>query len=114
MFKIEDIKEGYLLKLSGFRGEDYALVTSLDNGCLCYIGNLYHAYVDSFTLNLVRRITGDVQIEAVYGRRDHSWQLTGMMLPLGRELLWERKEPKEMTVAEIEKALGYPVKIVKD
>lgn len=31
-----------------------------------------------------------------------------------REILWEReKEPKEMTVAEIEKLLGYPVKIVK-
>ena len=30
-----------------------------------------------------------------------------------RETLWEREEPKEMTVAEIEKLLGYPVKIVK-
>ena len=29
------------------------------------------------------------------------------------DLIWERKEPKEMTVAEIEKALGYPVKVVK-
>lgn len=30
-----------------------------------------------------------------------------------RKLLWERKEPKEMTVAEIEKILGYSIKIVK-
>ena len=30
-----------------------------------------------------------------------------------KDLLWERKEPKEMTVAEIEAALGYPVKVVK-
>ena len=29
------------------------------------------------------------------------------------DLIWERKEPKEMTVAEIEAALGYPVKVVK-
>ena len=28
-------------------------------------------------------------------------------------LIWERKEPKEMTMTEIEKALGYPVKVVK-
>lgn len=28
-------------------------------------------------------------------------------------LVWERKETKEMTLEEIEKALGYPVKIVK-
>ena len=27
---------------------------------------------------------------------------------------WERKEPKELTVSEIEKLLGYPVKIVKE
>jgi hypothetical protein len=31
----------------------------------------------------------------------------------GRELLWEEKATKEMTVAEISKALGYEVKIVK-
>lgn len=29
-------------------------------------------------------------------------------------LIWKREKPKEMTVAEIEKALGYPVKIVKE
>jgi len=28
--------------------------------------------------------------------------------------IWERKPPKEMTLAEIEKELGYPVKIIKD
>lgn len=31
-----------------------------------------------------------------------------------RELIWERKEKKEMTIAEIEKELGYSVKIVKE
>lgn len=30
------------------------------------------------------------------------------------ELVWEKKEVKEMTVAEIEKVLGYGVKIVKE
>ena len=30
------------------------------------------------------------------------------------ELIWERKEVREMTVAEISKALGYEVKIVKE
>ena len=28
------------------------------------------------------------------------------------KLIWKRKEAKEMTLAEIEKELGYPVKIV--
>ena len=31
-----------------------------------------------------------------------------------RRTLWERVEIKEMTVAEIEKALGYKIKIVKE
>ena len=30
------------------------------------------------------------------------------------ELVWKRNEKKEMTVAEISKALGYEVKIVKE
>lgn len=29
-------------------------------------------------------------------------------------LIWERKEQKEMTLADIERELGYPVKIVSD
>lgn len=28
--------------------------------------------------------------------------------------IWERQEPKEMTIAEIEQALGYPIKVVKE
>lgn len=31
-----------------------------------------------------------------------------------RNLLWKRKEPKKMTVAEVCEALGYDVEIVKD
>lgn len=30
------------------------------------------------------------------------------------DLIWERKDKKEMTIAEIEKELGYSIKIVKD
>ena len=29
-------------------------------------------------------------------------------------LIWERKERKEMTLADIERELGYPIKIVSD
>ena len=33
----------------------------------------------------------------------------------GLELIWERKpKPKEMTMEELEKTLGYPIKIVKE
>ena len=36
------------------------------------------------------------------------------MIKKSRKVIWERTtEPKELTVAEIEKLLGYPIKIVK-
>lgn len=33
---------------------------------------------------------------------------------LNYKLIWERNEPKEMTIAEIEKELGHKIKIVGD
>ena len=30
------------------------------------------------------------------------------------DLIWERVEVKEMTIPEIEKKLGYPIKIIKE
>lgn len=38
--------------------------------------------------------------------------LSGMLKRGQLTLIWERKEPKEMTIADIERELGYPVKIV--
>lgn len=32
----------------------------------------------------------------------------------GSMILWKREEPKELTVSEIEKLLGYHVKVVKE
>lgn len=41
-----------------------------------------------------------------------AWELNG---DSGLILIWERpKEPKEMTMKELEEELGYPVKIVKE
>lgn len=50
---------------------------------------------------------------AVYGRT--GWNRKACEHSISyRELIWEQPEVKEMTVAEIEKILGYPVKIVKE
>lgn len=40
--------------------------------------------------------------------------LKDMFSPRLLTLIWERKEPKEMTLADIERELGYPIKIVSD
>ena len=42
------------------------------------------------------------------------WHLTKPYKYKTWNCVWEREEPKELTVAEIEKLLGYPVKIVKE
>ena len=49
---------------------------------------------------------------AIYGYSQHprnAWRRA----QTDRSLIWERKEQKQMTVAEIEKALGYPIKIIE-
>ena len=53
---------------------------------------------------------------AVYGYMSETnlYKYSSTVLTTGRPLLWSRVEPREMTVAEISKELGYPVKIVAD
>lgn len=42
----------------------------------------------------------------------NGFTLKDMLKRRNLTLIWERKEPKEMTLADIERELGYPVKIV--
>ncbi len=56
----------------------------------------------------------DYNIERVFGLVYGSVFGSLTMSPDGRELLWERKEPQKMTVAEVCEALGCDVEIVKE
>lgn len=67
--------------------------------------------LDDFNSDGVSR-SGHYRIIAVFGFTSPRQALDNDKF--GRELLWERKEPKKMTVAEICKALGYDVEIVKE
>lgn len=51
----------------------------------------------------------DHDIMKVYGRVQSFYKVNAT-----KNLLWERKEIKEMTVSEIEEVLGYSVKVVAD
>ena len=53
-------------------------------------------------------------IVAVYGyvRGSLAYSRSGVLSEENRELLWERKIPKKMTVEEISNILGYEVEIV--
>lgn len=50
----------------------------------------------------------------VYGLSDVGGRAISAESVDDRRILWERKETKKMTVAEVCKALGYEVEIVKD
>lgn len=55
---------------------------------------------------------GDV-IDEVYEYKDAHHGSSGASMHLGYGLIWKRQQPKEMTVAEISKELGYPIKVVE-
>ena len=54
-----------------------------------------------------------VEVEAIYDR-PKLYAKTCQFSTSDRRLLWKKPEVKEMTVAEIEKELGYSVKVVKE
>ena len=59
------------------------------------------------------RETSPVEVEAIYDR-PVLYAKTCQFSTSDRRLLWKKPEVKEMTVAEIEKELGYSVKVVKE
>lgn len=62
--------------------------------------------------DLTARIGNVLDIVKVYSlAQDERYTLS--FDPTYRDLLWERVEVKEMTLAEISQALGYEVKVVK-
>ena len=54
-----------------------------------------------------------VEVDAIYDR-PNLYAKTCQFSIFGRKLLWKKPEIKEMTVAEIEKELGYSIKVVKE
>lgn len=55
-----------------------------------------------------------ISVKKVYQPISNSDFLYGKILDIrNANLIWERKPKKEMTISEIEKELGYEIKIVK-
>ena len=54
-----------------------------------------------------------VEVDAIYDRPE-LYAKTCQFSTSSRPLLWKKPEIKEMTVAEIEKELGYSIKVVKE
>ena len=104
------VRRRVYMNVSCYRGEEVRDVFVSDDGTwgdiadyddqLCPIDNAGNASeLDVMTIYLPARISTLIQSpdEALVGA-----------------VVWERKEPKEMTVAQIEEILGYPIKVVRE
>ena len=111
-FTKEDLKVGYVVRT---RVGDLYMVMPVVNGMSLVketgsAGMPLGVYNKDMQHDAVLKDTS-YDITEVYG---HS-VFSAFSLDISTEhrlLLWKREEPKEMTIEEIEKALGYPVKIV--
>lgn len=121
MFKIEDIKAGYLLVCTNLReGRSYNMTVIPCHGTVGLLnyeeGQLAccakgHDWAPLCTFAPDLTCHGVIRIDAVYGRTSPQYLMDASTV--GRELLWKRDDTKRMTLEEIEKALGHKVKIVK-
>ena len=105
----KNLKDGYVVEILNDEGETI----------LC---GIYHNKDDELAISgehtwyPVKRLDDSLEyrgdkIMKIYGRSNNkaSYKVSAE----GRGLIWERVEPRKMTVAEIEEALGYPVEVVK-
>jgi hypothetical protein len=111
-----EIKDGYLLVVKS-SGEVHNMTVANDKddelGCFTpnedFTRGVHYWPVECFD---EKGEYNSHKIIAIYGRTTNRYLLSNSTTE--RELLWELKEPKKMTVAEICKALGFEVEIVKD
>lgn len=114
MFKVEDLKPGMLVQL--LSGEYGILVPAHINGELCVIlrdSNTGRLGIGTSDLRFFPEegLINSYSIIRVYDLSYNNKH--DFMEPGNRELLYDCSK-KEMTIEEIEKELGYPVKIVKE
>jgi hypothetical protein len=120
MFTKKDLRSGMVVEtevenrylLTEDADKDLILVREFGSFTISeYDDNLIHIK------NSLRFIDRNWDIKKIYYPNFNSYGITATLEGKGLTLIWEREElpkPKEMTVKEVEKELGYKVKIVGD
>ena len=110
-FTKADLKVGYVVKQ---RNGDLRMVVSNDEGTIYFLDNAGNFNGGDFlNPDLTNSKYKPYDIMEVYGFSTRvRYALTSSTDT--RKLLWKREEAKKMTVAEIEKALGYEVEVVAE
>lgn len=105
--EVEDLKIGYVLEM---KDGNFAMVLPTDGYQLCVSGEGTWFPLERFDEDLCYDTSKVVKV----------WGLTTPRLARhitseNRDLLWEREIPKvEMTIEQIERRLGFEIKIVKE
>lgn len=101
-----DLKNGMIVK---FRNGTAAIVNLNETDREIKVTNDIYVSINAFQDDLTYNFTPIYDIMRVYNYIDEC------RTAVGYECIWKRKEEtKEMTVKEIEKELGYKIKIVGD
>lgn len=97
------------LILAGGPSDQWHYLSSWDEEFNAIPQIFYPIYSDRFVEE-----AKEFDIVAVYGfvRGSYCYSRCGDLSADNRDILWERKEPKRMTVKEISNILGYEVEIV--
>ena len=109
MFTKDDLQVGYLVRL---RNRQIAHVVNTDKKgmCLNYVDSWDR--LDNYNRDLTNAKVDFLDIDEVYGYTLCGYEAHKFEVD-NRELLWEREEVKEMTIEDIQKALGHKIKVVE-
>ena len=109
-----DLKVGMVVELKTLDddGSFLCIVMSTEHDGMCLSGEAYWCPLDTFDEGLMDKRYNRF-ITNIYGFSS-SVRRANQCITNHRKLLWKREELKELTVSEIEKLLGYPVKIVRE
>lgn len=107
----EDLKVGYVVKIRC--GELY-MVMPIDKPREIILAR-YNGWgnLANYNDDLTHQAKQKFDIVKVYGLTSYETEPLEFELK-NRPLLWERKETKKMTIAEIEDILGYKIEIVSE
>lgn len=112
-FPLTRIHSGHLIcvedKANG-RKFNMVVIPGQNFGCLCCTNGTDYCPLSLFSGPGLVSVSNEWQINAVYGFASIS-AILDCDNPTGRPLLWRRNVPRPMTRADIERALGYRVRI---
>lgn len=105
-----DLKTGYLVK---YRNGNLRMVMPSSEGMIFVGEDGGHMFMNDYNEDLLCETGKAYDIMEVWGFSDFCIYALKVKTD-NRKLLWSREDKKEMTISEIEKELGYSIKIVKD